>query len=129
MFMESHGRQGSLDDINLPLIARRSNLQSSVLQPKEASPFGSVVDDVFTQSPEANQLNISFNPSSSNRLRPARPSTGLSSSSGHDHWAKPAEDVALDSGLLDVLDDKFRGLRQELISQHGEIRETGRSDR
>ncbi|KAF9513056.1 hypothetical protein BS47DRAFT_1393681 [Hydnum rufescens UP504] len=50
LLFETHGHVASLDDINLPSIARRAN--RTVSQAPSTSPFGTPLVDVFTQSPQ-----------------------------------------------------------------------------
>lgn len=109
---EGHGHHGSLDDINVPLIARHSTKSLPLQSHEPGSPFSSVVNDVFTQSPEANHLNLSFNPGLSQQRR-RRPSASLSISD-HEQWRKPSAELAIDSRLLDILDEKFEAVRKEL---------------
>ena len=115
LFVEGHGYHGSLDDINVPPIARR-NTKSMPLQLHDpGSPFSSVVNDVFTHSPEGNNnLNLSFNRDGH------RPSPSVSSSD-RDPWRKPPAELPLNSGLLDVLDEKFNAMRRELDSRRSDL--------
>jgi hypothetical protein len=117
---EGHGHHGSLDDVNVPLIARRST-KPLPLQPHEPdSPFSSAVNDVFTQSPETNHLNQPFDRGGLSHQRHRRPSASLSSSD-HEQWRKPSAELAIDSGLLDILDEKFDAVRKELGSRRSDL--------
>ncbi|KAF8323439.1 hypothetical protein DL93DRAFT_700862 [Clavulina sp. PMI_390] len=122
LFAEVHSRNASLDDFNVPSIALRSSRgnKTAPLQPRQAgSPFGSVVDDVFTQSPEANQLGLPFGRQAS--VQRARPISSLSTNSEGDQWVKPAAELPLDEGLLDLLDDKFDSLRKDLLNRPDDL--------
>jgi len=116
---EGHGHHGSLDDINVPLIARRSTKSLPLQSHEPGSPFSSVVNDVFTQSPEVNHLNLSFNHGGLDQQQHHRPST--SSSSDRVEWRKPSAELGIDSGLLDILEEKFDAIRRVLDSRRTDL--------
>src|SRR5258708_6425263 len=106
---DSHAHQASLDDINLPSIARRVHTIAASGRRSEATRLGSPLFDVFTESPH-------LGPDSSTDLQ--QPSGRLSSFRSSNHEPGMSFDVeALTDRLSQIIEDKFLALYRELNSR------------
>ncbi|KAF8330435.1 uncharacterized protein EI90DRAFT_3124518 [Cantharellus anzutake] len=116
---DGHRPQASLDDINLPSIARRVQAVAASRR-NEATRLGSPLFDVFTESPKGRSPHVGLESSADSNPRSGR----LLSfhSSNHDELDVPSFDVeALTDRLGQVIDDKFLAFRRELTSRQSPI--------
>ena len=117
LLFETHGQRASLDDINLPSIARRAN--RTVSQTRSTSPFSPPLVDVFTQSPEgARDDRIRSRSESSTGVRPRRGrlSSLVRSASPSDFGASKRANTDDIAPRLSLLLEAFSSLRRDLSS-------------
>ena len=116
-------RRDSLDDLDIPSISMRHNIevqkspQEEEEEEEEApSPYSSIVDDVFTQSPQAGLFGLSYelNPAPIQHSRRLSIDDDDRSASSNYVPQRQSTGNPLEAELLELIEDRFDGLRGEL---------------